>query len=58
MHVLSHDEDIVIPRDIRGGVGKTIFIIGLLNNIAKARGDLSIFGRLGNKSVKIMTTWK
>jgi len=41
------------------GVGKTVLIMELINNIAKAHGGLSVFGGVGEELVKVMTfTWR
>ena len=41
------------------GVGKTVLIMELINNIAKAHGGVSVFGGVGSEPVREMTsTWK
>jgi F-type H+-transporting ATPase subunit beta len=41
------------------GVGKTVLIMELINNIAKAHGGVSVFGGVGSVHVKVMTfTWR
>lgn len=41
------------------GVGKTVLIMELINNIARAHGGVSVFGGVGERTVKEMTyTWK
>jgi len=41
------------------GVGKTILIMELINNIVKAHGSVSIFGKVGKRTCKEMIfIWK
>jgi F-type H+-transporting ATPase subunit beta len=41
------------------GVGKTVLIMELINNIAKAHGGVSVFGGVGERTPKVMIyTWK
>jgi F-type H+-transporting ATPase subunit beta len=37
------------------GVGKTVLIMELINNIAKAHGGVSVFGGVGERTQKLMT---